>query len=310
MKYKFIIICIILGFMVSGCGNSKEINAENKAIELFGICWESYQKNGFNEKIEYKEIENIYKQYPDNDVIRNLYHFCTSVDYFWVSNVMDDVEKRNLGREEAAKIDEDYSGAYAKELKEYVKSILDGNETIKYPYKYIGIYDTEIKKGIFIGQSKEELHKHFSPEIVFSKESAYYSVDNGLRQISFSIEYDDKHIIKKIFCNTAGLNKLSFPDGSDLFLKKIEFESKFKNVVNFEGDGFDDGLHYMGIYISETNNVLNVITTEDIKNIKEQNYDKIYRIIIGCSLSNDDEIIEYWEFENITESKTTEGAVL
>jgi len=66
----------------------------------------------------------------------------------------------------------------------------------------------------------------------------------------------------------------------------------------------------MGIYISETNNVLNVITTEDIKNIKEQNYDKIYRIIIGCSLLNDDEIIEYWEFENITESKTTEGAVL
>ena len=107
--------------------SQKEIDAENQVISLFAACWESYQANKFSADIDYKQIENIYKQYSNNNIISNLYAFCQSVEYFYLAELLEKPEYKNSGKEEAAKISPDYDGAYSNEIISYAKSVL-GNE--------------------------------------------------------------------------------------------------------------------------------------------------------------------------------------
>ena len=115
------------GYIKTPYKSQNEIDAENQVINLFAACWESYQANKFSADIDYKQIENIYKKYPDNNIISNLYAFCQSVEYFYLSDLLEKPEYKNSGKEEAAKISPDYDGSYSNEIISYAKSVL-GNE--------------------------------------------------------------------------------------------------------------------------------------------------------------------------------------
>jgi len=109
----------------------EETKAQNRVVELFAACWAEYEKNGLKADFNYKEIEDIYKEFPSNKVISNLYHFCCSIGWYDIYYILEeDLECIEYAKEEAAKIEPDYAGPYAEEIKGFAKKVL-GNQYSK-----------------------------------------------------------------------------------------------------------------------------------------------------------------------------------
>lgn len=97
---------------------------EERFLELFNVCYEAYQREGLGFDIDYAELEDIYQDNPDNEMMRNLYYFCTACSYYWIAGIMDNDEKKVSGNNEAAKIDPNYDGPYATEVIAFAKALL------------------------------------------------------------------------------------------------------------------------------------------------------------------------------------------
>ncbi len=107
-----------------------EKQAEAEVIELFKSVKDTIDSKGSGTaKIEYKTIEDIYKKYPDNETISNLYAFCVSNDYLYFKDLIDDDKYQKAAEEEAAKISVNYKGEYADYIISYAKNLLGDSYT-------------------------------------------------------------------------------------------------------------------------------------------------------------------------------------
>lgn len=97
---------------------------EKHFLSLFKDCYDTYQKEGLGAKLYYAELEDIYQANPDNEMMKNLYYFCSACDYYYLADVMDDASDKEAGNKEAAKIDPKYNGAYSKEVIQFAKDLL------------------------------------------------------------------------------------------------------------------------------------------------------------------------------------------
>ena len=95
--------CIVLGACVSD-GNtldntenespiveSESLTTENEAspediakrdeerfLELFAECYKKYEEEGLGVEFRYDELASIYHKYPDNEMMENLFLFCST----------------------------------------------------------------------------------------------------------------------------------------------------------------------------------------------------------------------------------------
>lgn len=97
---------------------------EKNFLALFKDCYDTYKKEGLGAKLYYAELEDIYQANPDNEMMKNLYYFCSACGYYYLADVMDDASDKEAGNKEAAKIDPKYNGAYSKEVIQFAKDLL------------------------------------------------------------------------------------------------------------------------------------------------------------------------------------------
>lgn len=97
---------------------------EKHFLSLFKDCYDTYKKEGLGTKLYYAELEDIFQANPDNEMMKNLYYFCSACDYYYLADVMNDASDKEAGNKEAAKIDPKYNGAYSKEVIQFAKDLL------------------------------------------------------------------------------------------------------------------------------------------------------------------------------------------
>ncbi|WP_373102847.1 FxLYD domain-containing protein [Blautia obeum] len=97
---------------------------EKHFLSLFKDCYDTYKEKGLGTKLYYAELEDIYQANPNNEMMKNLYYFCSACGYYYLADVMDDASDKEAGNKEAAKIDPTYDGAYSKEVIQFAKDLL------------------------------------------------------------------------------------------------------------------------------------------------------------------------------------------
>lgn len=97
---------------------------EQEFLDIFEDCYNQYSEEGLGTQLYYAELEDIYQKHPDNEMMKNLYYFCTACDYYWLANVLNDDSEIEAGKKEAAKIDPNYTGAYSEEVVSFAKGLL------------------------------------------------------------------------------------------------------------------------------------------------------------------------------------------
>lgn len=97
---------------------------EEKFLQLFEECYKKYEKEGLGVGFSYGELRDIYYKHHDNEVIKNLFFFIRACNYYYVADILEDESSRKSGKKEAAKIDPNYDGPYAKEVVTFAKNLL------------------------------------------------------------------------------------------------------------------------------------------------------------------------------------------
>ena len=99
-------------------------SAETEFLELFEECYALYKKEGITANLQYAKLEDIYQANTDNEMMKNLYFFCSACGYYRLAEIIDDESYKESGDKEAAKIDPNYDGPYAKEVISFAKELL------------------------------------------------------------------------------------------------------------------------------------------------------------------------------------------
>ena len=169
MKKRLLFIIVCIGISITGCSSvyyseeesiesevvvdesSPEQDAEDNVVELFQAVYDEVQEGNGN--LSYKEIENIYKVYPDNEVISNLYYYCVANEYLHLNTLMETGDYQELAEETAAKIDSNYTGSFSNEIITFAENLLGDTyaekqkEVLAFQDKYDSL-TTQDKAGI------------------------------------------------------------------------------------------------------------------------------------------------------------------
>lgn len=89
---------------------------EERFLELFTECYNKYEQEGLGVELNYRELAEIYHKYPDNEMMKNLFLFCSTCANYR-NYVISELESQlEFAKEQAAKINPNYDGPYAKEV--------------------------------------------------------------------------------------------------------------------------------------------------------------------------------------------------
>ena len=126
-KYKILLYCIVILCSISltgACNSSNSTTtstsvqssfsdpmteARSKVIDKWG--------NEAGVLGTAKFIEDTYKEYPEDDVIANIYFYCISKEQYEMYEIIEDERYLNKAIEYAEKIDPDYTGEFSSEFK-------------------------------------------------------------------------------------------------------------------------------------------------------------------------------------------------
>lgn len=126
------IIILLLVFSLVACTSTENAVQEPKespdpailARENVVQKWE----NSANDPGTPKYIEDIYKQYPDDEVIANIYFYCISKQQYDYYLSLDNEDYLDDAIEYAEKIDPEYNGTFSQEIQEYADKLLINEE--------------------------------------------------------------------------------------------------------------------------------------------------------------------------------------
>lgn len=138
MKKYYLIVCIfMIVFSFCACNNNQITNDETStnnstvvvdSIEKVRNNVVSKWKNEADELETAKFIEDAYKKYPNDDVIANIYFYCTAKQQYDYYNSLGKTSYLTTAKEYAAKIDPNYNGEFASEMHSFVNSLIPNEE--------------------------------------------------------------------------------------------------------------------------------------------------------------------------------------
>lgn len=142
MKKHFVIVCILmLIFSFYSCSNSTNGNQYSNdetsktnstvivdPVEQTRTDVISKWKNEADELETAKFIEDAYKKYPNDDVIANIYFYCTAKQQYDYYSSLGKTSYLTTAKEYAAKIDPNYNGEFASEMHSFVNSLIPNEE--------------------------------------------------------------------------------------------------------------------------------------------------------------------------------------
>lgn len=98
-------------------------------------------------------IERMYKEYPNDEVIANIYYYCISVEQYNLYLRLDDEKYKEIAKEYASKIDPDYKGEFYEKIQKYADSTLG----YKRKSAYKNAKSTEDKYNSLTNADKKEI---------------------------------------------------------------------------------------------------------------------------------------------------------
>ena len=122
------IICLIISFlfvfMLSACTTTNETVETKTELEIARENVVSKWKTSANELGTGKYIEDIYKQYPDDDTISNIYFYSTAKSQYEFYESLEDTKYLESAKEYAENIDPNYDGELAEEIHAFTNKLL------------------------------------------------------------------------------------------------------------------------------------------------------------------------------------------
>ena len=73
-------------------------------------------------------IEDIYKQYPTDSTISNIYFYCIAKEQYGYYETLDDIKYLEYAKEYAANIDPNYSGEFSEEIQLFADELLEDRD--------------------------------------------------------------------------------------------------------------------------------------------------------------------------------------
>ena len=113
-KKKILIVILLFSlFIMVACAKEDPINAaRNDVIKKWTTAAGELGTSKF--------IEDIYKEYPDDDVISNIYYYCIAKEQYDLYKSLDESEYLSRSIEYLLKIDPDYSGELSDEIHSFI----------------------------------------------------------------------------------------------------------------------------------------------------------------------------------------------
>ena len=262
MKHKKLFMLVVLSIVclaITGCGSEdannvitpvkievenpvldEETIAQNRVVELFADCWAAYEKDGLRADFNYKEIEDIYKKHPNNKVIYNLYHFCTAIGRYDIYYILEeDLECIDNAKEEAAKIESDYAGPYAEEIKGFAMEVLGSEynklsgEAKQRENNYLNL--TEQDKKDIINYIYE--HEDMDSDELWTEVARMY----GISEVHVTYVYTNVDILKQVGAENAAKKQTEEYDSVKVYDGILNFNNG-KVVIAASKDALDDAL--------------------------------------------------------------------
>lgn len=89
---------------------------EERFLELFAECYKKYEEEGLGVEFRYDELASIYHKYPDNEMMENLFLFCSVCANYNTYCIVEMESQLDFTKDQAAKINPNYDGPYAEEV--------------------------------------------------------------------------------------------------------------------------------------------------------------------------------------------------
>lgn len=170
IKTMFITLSLLeSSFIITSCNNSGNTSSKEKldpitqttttTSESIDPIVEARQnvidkwKNHAGERGTSAYIERTYKEYPNDEVIANIYYYCISLEQYDLYLRLDDEKYKDIAKEYASKIDPDYTGEFYEKMQKYA------DNTLGYKRKstYKNAKSTEDKYNSLTNADKKEI---------------------------------------------------------------------------------------------------------------------------------------------------------
>lgn len=162
----------------------------------------------------------------------------------------------------------------------------------KYPFEFVGFYDTHIRQNIKIDASKDDINKILGSKTADS--NGYYKYNDG-----FSLTYDDNGNIRRMYVYDpwgdfdADANHFELPGNINCSSTVTDFIDLYDNVYDFTPT-YSSTSQVVSIFIEQTDSGYNVLSKEDMIKIskREKEHGTIYQMSIEYSSYDTISILE------------------
>lgn len=124
-NFSFLLVSISLICGLCSCGNSNSASSSSVSkVDQARADVVNKWRTSSDEFETPKYIEDIYKQYPEDSVISNIYFYCISKQQYEYYTSLKKESYLRTAEEYAQKIDPDYTGEFSQEITQYASNLL------------------------------------------------------------------------------------------------------------------------------------------------------------------------------------------
>ena len=124
-NFSFLLVSISLICGLCSCGNSNSASSSSVSkVDQARADVVNKWRTSSDEFETPKYIEDIYKQYPEDSVISNIYFYCISKQQYEYYTSLKKESYLRTAEEYAQKIDPYYTGEFSQEITQYASNLL------------------------------------------------------------------------------------------------------------------------------------------------------------------------------------------
>lgn len=123
-KIISLVFSVLFLFTLSACSSNNETVETKTDLEIARENVVNKWKTSADELGTGKYIEDIYEQYPDDDVISNIYFYSTAKIEYEHYKTLDNTKYLEIAKEYAKNIDPNYNGELSEEIHQFTNELL------------------------------------------------------------------------------------------------------------------------------------------------------------------------------------------